>query len=114
MYKKLLFRSKPTQVVLVLLFLTLNAFSFKSSGFSSPTFSQSTSTIRQEPVKHSAAVNSKKHYYKNAKGERVQSPTHYTTTPAGACAICRDGTYSFSRNHRGACSHQGGVKKWLN
>lgn len=36
-------------------------------------------------------------------------PTH----PAGASAICRDGTYSYSRNRRGTCSHHGGVRAWL-
>jgi len=33
--------------------------------------------------------------------------------PAGASAICRDGTYSFSQNRRGTCSHHGGVARWL-
>ena len=47
------------------------------------------------------------------KGERVQSPTKYSSAPAGATALCRDGTYSFSRSRRGTCSHHGGVKKWL-
>jgi Protein of unknown function (DUF3761) len=46
-------------------------------------------------------------------GERVQSPTYYPSAPAGATAQCRDGTFSFSRNHRGRCSHLGGVSKWL-
>lgn len=52
-------------------------------------------------------------YYTNSQGERVQSPTYYKTVPAGATAECRDGTYSFSRNRRGTCSHHGGVKRWL-
>jgi hypothetical protein len=52
-------------------------------------------------------------YYTNSAGERVQSPTYSKTVPAGATAQCRDGTYSFSRNHRGTCSHHGGVSKWL-
>lgn len=52
-------------------------------------------------------------YYTNSKGERVQSPTHYNATPAGATALCRDGTYSFSKSRRGTCSHHVGVKKWL-
>ena len=52
-------------------------------------------------------------YYTNSKGERVQSPTKYSSAPAGATALCRDGTYSFSRSRRGTCSHHGGVKKWL-
>lgn len=52
-------------------------------------------------------------YYTNSYGERVQSPTYYQTAPVGATALCRDGTYSFSRSRRGTCSHHGGVAKWL-
>ena len=52
-------------------------------------------------------------YYTNSAGERVQSPTFSPTVPAGASAQCRDGSYSFSRNRRGTCSHHGGVAKWL-
>lgn len=53
------------------------------------------------------------HYYENSEGEQVQSPTRYESAPQGATAICYDGTYSFSRNRRGTCSHHGGVKEWL-
>lgn len=52
-------------------------------------------------------------YYTNTDGDRILSPTHYSSIPAGATALCRDGTYSFSRNRRGTCSHHGGVAKWL-
>lgn len=52
-------------------------------------------------------------YYTNSKGHRVQSPTRYTSAPAGATALCRDGTYSFSQSRRGTCSHHGGVARWL-
>ena len=52
-------------------------------------------------------------YYTNVNGYRVQSPTYYDSTPTGATALCRDGTYSFSRNRKGTCSHHGGVAKWL-
>ena len=52
-------------------------------------------------------------YYKNTKGEKVQTPTHYNSAPAGATALCRDGTYSFSKSRRGTCSHHGGVARWL-
>ena len=52
-------------------------------------------------------------YYTNTYGERVQSPTYYQTAPAGATALCRDGTYSFSKSRRGTCSHHGGVARWL-
>lgn len=36
-------------------------------------------------------------------------PSH----PSGATAICVDGTYSYSTNRRGTCSHHGGVAVWL-
>ncbi len=51
--------------------------------------------------------------YENVDDEEVQSPTHYNQIPEGACAICGDGTYSFSKNRRGTCSHHGGVAQWL-
>lgn len=52
-------------------------------------------------------------YYTNVDGQNVQSPTYYSTAPAGATALCKDGTYSFSKNRCGTCSHHGGVSKWL-
>lgn len=30
----------------------------------------------------------------------------------GATAMCNDGSYSYSANHRGTCSHHGGVAQW--
>lgn len=51
--------------------------------------------------------------YTNVQGTEVQSPTHYNSIPPDACAICRDGSYSFSQNRRGTCSRHGGVVKWL-
>ncbi len=32
----------------------------------------------------------------------------------GPSAICRDGTYSYSKHRSGTCSHHGGVATWLN
>src|SRR3984893_6960628 len=55
----------------------------------------------------------KPHHYTNSAGQRVQSPTQSSSVPAGATAQCRDESYSFSHNHRGTCSHHGGVWKWL-
>ena len=52
-------------------------------------------------------------YYTNVDGYRVQSPTYSKRKPTGATALCWDGTYSYSRNSRGTCSHHGGVKRWL-
>lgn len=51
-------------------------------------------------------------YYINNSGSKVQSPTKYDSRPANASALCRDGTYSFSQNRRGTCSHHGGVAEW--
>ena len=33
--------------------------------------------------------------------------------PAGATALCNDGTYSDSQTRSGTCSHHGGVNRWL-
>lgn len=39
--------------------------------------------------------------------------TSATSTPAGATGQCKDGTYTKSKSHSGACSKHGGVAKWL-
>ena len=52
-------------------------------------------------------------YYTNVNGHRVHRPTRASQAPAGATARCSDGTWSFSENHRGTCSHHGGVASWL-
>jgi hypothetical protein len=53
---------------------------------------------------------------------RLAPPTTYVTpapqttapaAPAGATAICNDGTYSYSQHRSGTCSHHGGVRVWL-
>ncbi|MEU7146978.1 DUF3761 domain-containing protein [Streptomyces sp. NPDC045456] len=36
-----------------------------------------------------------------------------TSHPAGATALCNDGTYSYSQHRRGTCSHHHGVATWL-
>jgi hypothetical protein len=44
----------------------------------------------------------------------TRSPvTPTSTAPKGATARCRDGSYSMSLQHRGACSRHGGVESWL-
>ncbi len=50
-------------------------------------------------------------YYTN--GDRVQSPAQGPSHPAGAIALCNDGTYSFSKHRQGTCSHHGGVAEWF-
>ncbi len=51
--------------------------------------------------------------YTNADGNRIPSPRKADAPPPGASAQCRDGSYSFSANRRGTCSHHGGVARWL-
>jgi hypothetical protein len=57
---------------------------------------------------------SNNNYYTNSDGNRVHSPARSSNgAPAGATAICGDGTYSFSQHRQGTCSHHGGVSSWL-
>jgi len=42
----------------------------------------------------------------------VQSVAPIFNECAGHTAICNDGTISDSANHRGTCSHHGGVARW--
>lgn len=62
------------------------------------------------PVSSSPRASGKS--YVNVDGVRVPSPVFSDTRPAGTSARCRDGSYSFSRNRRGTCSHHGGVAVW--
>ena len=53
--------------------------------------------------------------YNNVSGSPVHSPSYSSNgVPAGASALCGDGTYSFSMHRQGTCSHHGGVSEWLN
>jgi hypothetical protein len=47
-----------------------------------------------------------------AKGYTV-SAAAASAAPAGATGQCKDGTYTMSKIHSGACSHHGGVTKWF-
>jgi uncharacterized membrane protein YgcG len=51
--------------------------------------------------------------YTNVDGNQVHVPVQAPSAPAGATARCRDGSWSFSQNHSGTCSHHGGVAQWL-
>lgn len=48
--------------------------------------------------------------YTNVDGNYINSPS---SNPAGATALCNDGTYSYSQHHSGTCSYHGGVAQWL-
>ena len=49
-------------------------------------------------------------YYRNVDGACVHRPS---SNPAGATALCKDGTYSYSQHRSGTCSGHGGVRTWL-
>jgi hypothetical protein len=79
------------------------------------------SVRNKRPVDHRSSKSvdgktlSNNRHYTNSAGHSVHSParTKDGTIPAGATALCRDGTYSFSQSRRGTCSHHGGVERWL-
>ncbi len=48
--------------------------------------------------------------YRNVNGDCIPRPGG---SPAGANALCRDGTYSFSSHRPGSCARHGGVAEWL-
>jgi Protein of unknown function (DUF3761) len=52
-------------------------------------------------------------YYRNSSGNCVHRPAPAPTHPAGATALCNDGTYSYSQHRQGTCSHHGGVRIWF-
>lgn len=43
---------------------------------------------------------------------RAPARSAAVSAPADATAKCKDGTYSHSKTHTGACSHHGGVAEW--
>jgi hypothetical protein len=49
-------------------------------------------------------------YYRNSDGNCVHRPAD---NPAGATALCKDGSYSYSQHRSGTCSGHGGVRTWL-
>jgi hypothetical protein len=49
-------------------------------------------------------------YYENVSRHCVKRPS---TSPVGATARCRDGTFSYSEHASGTCSHHGGVGRWI-
>lgn len=71
--------------------------------------------VTQKTVTHTSVSDSSlsnDSYYTNVDGKKVHSPAYAPSIPSGASAQCRDGTYSFSQNRRGTCSHHGGVATW--
>ena len=90
--------------------IVLAAVLFTSLLAQTPQQSSSQPTTQQQQSQPKCANNGT---YVNSKGETVKRPENCSSAPQGATAQCRDGSYSFSRSHRGTCSHHGGVAKWL-
>jgi hypothetical protein len=44
---------------------------------------------------------------------KTQAPKSTGVAPQNATARCKDGTFSYAKQHRGACSHHGGVAEWF-
>ncbi len=82
---------------------------------SSQTSNSSQKVNIYESTSSSAKTNSlsNDNYYTNVDGNQVHSPAYSSSVPSGASALCRDGTYSFSKHRSGTCSHHGGVAQWL-
>lgn len=64
--------------------------------------------IAPAPAPQTTCVNGS---YINTAGQTVCRPSYENN--GNATAICKDGTYSYSQNRRGTCSHHGGVQNWL-
>ncbi|MCC7134597.1 MAG: DUF3761 domain-containing protein [Gemmatimonadales bacterium] len=64
-------------------------------------------------LKTASAAASRQFAVDSARSEQRRARRAASLPPSGATARCRDGTYSFSRSRRGACSHHGGVAMWL-
>src|SRR5579864_8005387 len=65
-----------------------------------------TSSAQQESSHENVKCNDNGTYV-NSRGQKVKRPENCSGPPPGATAQCRDGNYSFSKNHRGTCSHHG-------
>jgi hypothetical protein len=50
---------------------------------------------------------------RSAPSRPSMAPAPTASMATGATATCKDGTSSHSKVHAGACSHHGGVAKWL-
>ncbi|TAL78090.1 MAG: DUF3761 domain-containing protein [Beijerinckiaceae bacterium] len=71
------------------------------------------STAYASPVPSSC--HSSHNYYRSSDGSEVHGPRCADHPLAGATALCRDGSQSFSHHPHssGTCSHHGGVARLL-
>jgi hypothetical protein len=76
-----------------------------------PVVNDTSAEVKESPSETDSLSNDNS--YVNVDGNEVHSPAYSNSVPAGATAICRDGTYSFSQHRSGTCSRHGGVAEWL-
>jgi hypothetical protein len=98
-------RIRRGALVLIVSLAALGASVAAPAGVSAATPTASAATPR--PV----LVACTRGYYKNVSGHCVKRPG---SSPVGATARCRDGSYSYSEHASGTCSHHGGVARWIN
>ena len=65
------------------------------------------------PAAASAAASSTAAMTTTTKPNAMAAAPAVGPVPAGATGQCKDGTYTMSKTHSGACSHHKGVAKWL-
>ena len=96
--------------------VTVLALALNAAGAKPPATSASAASAVAQPATAPQESQLVEHgHYTNKSGAVVHSAAHSVSgqAPAGASAKCRDGTFSFSQHHSGACSHHGGVANWL-
>jgi len=82
-----------------------------SGQISAPTPAPQVSHVGDSPTSSTVSASCGDGYYRNVNNDCIRRPS---SNPTGASAKCKDGTYSYSQNRRGTCSHHGGVAAWLN
>jgi len=75
-----------------------------------PSVSVTTPAAATTQTTTTTSTTSGTNYYTNVDGNTIESPSANTN---GATGVCNDDTYTHAVNHRGACSHHGGVSYWL-
>jgi hypothetical protein len=68
-------------------------------------------TVRKDPAP-TAAANDAPTSASTPKTTAKATTKAGADAPANATAKCKDNTYSFAKQHSGACSHHGGVAEW--
>jgi len=86
-----------------------------SFGVATPVYAELQSSVKLQQVEPDESQLKSHGHYQNKVGQTVHAPAKSVDNkiPQGASARCRDGSYSFSKKHRGTCSRHGGVATWL-